>query len=173
MSLVFLGAQTASNSATLNFEGLISSTYDNYEIHLISIVPATDGAKIGLQCGTGGTPTYDTGSNYDWASFAQIVGGTGGNGASSDSAIYFTNGQSSGGNSAFSGVASFQDPNSASLKKYTHGTGVGSDTSGGRMLGWWHAGIYKSTTAVTAFRIKASSGNITSGVVRLYGVSES
>ena len=41
------------------------------------------------------------------------------------------------------------------------GTGAESQTA---------VGVYRSTTAVDAFRIQMTSGNITSGTIRVYGV---
>ena len=55
---------TANNTATnLAWTGL---TGDNYEAKCWGLVPATNGASVGIQFGEGGTPTWETAS-YEWA----------------------------------------------------------------------------------------------------------
>src|SRR5947207_2075820 len=63
-ALVFLEAHTASASASLDFTTFISSTYDDYLIEGVGIIPATDAVIFRAQVGTGGGPTYDTANNY-------------------------------------------------------------------------------------------------------------
>src|ERR1041385_3074854 len=64
--LVILEQHAASSSAQLDFTTFISSTYDDYVIEGVGIVPASSAVDLRLEVGTGGTPTYDTGSNYEW-----------------------------------------------------------------------------------------------------------
>ncbi len=61
-------------------------------------------------------------------------------------------------------------PGSAAYKQVT-GLLTGAGVSGQR-LAWVLNGAYESTTAVDAFQIRASTGNLASGIVRLYGFAK-
>src|SRR6185369_9561840 len=63
-SLVWLQRQTASASAQLDFTSFLSSTYTAYLFALTNIMPATTNTNLLMRVGTGGGPTYDSGTNY-------------------------------------------------------------------------------------------------------------
>lgn len=176
-ALVFLEAHTAANSAQLDFTTFISSTYDTYKIIGTELIVATNSDHLYLEVGTGGTPTYDTGNNYEWSGGQGTTGGTG---------IVAPDFASTGimrifatmANAAGYGFGSFEimacDLQSTSLRKTFYGTQHYVTSTGPKaILGAW-AGQWTTTgTAATALRFKASSGNITSGTIRIYGVSKS
>ncbi len=63
--MVEIKTQTASNVATIDFVNgvngvVLDDTFDDYELHISALVPATDDAFAWLRIGTGGTPTYQT-----------------------------------------------------------------------------------------------------------------
>jgi hypothetical protein len=171
-SLIFLEAHTASSSAALNFTASISSSYDEYEIELIGVVPATNGSAIGIQMSTNGGTSYDSSAIYWWQSYAMASGSQGGNGVSGASATvsYFTNNQGNGTGLAVNGRATLFSPLSTSLYKYLVGSFVGPASTGQR-IGWQYSGSYENLSAVNAFRIVTSSGNIAAGTVRCYGIA--
>ena len=49
--------------------------------------------------------------------------------------------------------------------------GYGTDGSNNSLYGGFAAGYFNTTTALTRFQFKMSSGNIDSGTIKLYGVS--
>lgn len=172
--LVLLEQHTASASASLDFTTCITSTYDDYLIELISIVPATNAALLQLLLSTNGGSTYDSGNNYNCAvrqespGFANILGG---------SAVAFaiktttmTNVASDGGVSG--SIKLFNPLSSTKNKNLTILAFVGNASDNNP---YYNAGggYYKSTTAVNAFRLIMSSGNIASGTARCYGIVKS
>lgn len=157
-----VSSQSVSAAASIDFTGL-EAGYD-YEVRIYNLVMATDNVNFLAQVGTGATPTYDTGSNYDWhqvyndgaaasGQFSagdtsmQIVGGTG-RGVGNDTHEYlqgeFTIYNPGGGvwQPHFAGRFFYRDSGSVLNQALPHGA-------------------YLSTTAVTAIRFLASSGNIT------------
>src|SRR3569833_11598 len=78
--LVLLEQHTASASASLVFTTCISSTYDEYQIQIVNLVPATNAVALYLAFSTDGGSTYDTTSgHYTWAQNYAIASSTGGN----------------------------------------------------------------------------------------------
>lgn len=170
---VLLEEHTASTSAALNFTTGITSDFDEYAIEIIEIVTATDNASITVQVSTDGGANYDaTSGHYAWQAWAMVSGGSGSNGSTSDTKITLIVSQTSGTNNTnFSGFYRLYNPGGASRKIIT-GVGTGWDSSGTRLISYTAGGSYLQTTAVNAFRIIASSGNLTSGTVRLFGVAK-
>lgn len=157
--MVLLATLTASNSAALNFTG-ITAAYDEYEIHFDHlIVAAAD--NFGLQFSTNGGSSYDTGANYTRAAF--------GAGVSTGNSILHINANATtflGTASPWSGKVSVIGPNQAANKCMVVGVmGALAQTPGPTN------GSYEITGAVNAFRIIAASGNLTSGKVRVYGIT--
>jgi hypothetical protein len=178
-SLVFLEAHTASASATLDFTTFISATYDTYLFEFVSLVMATNSVNLWMRMGTGGGPTYDAGANYSHDQFVWRAGGTGTGGGAAQNQIVldYTGGGDTIRNTtaALAGVqgsVTLWDPQSTALYKQLRGSVSYFDASNFRVTNDVR-GSYESVTAVTAVRFMASSGNITSGVVRVYGYTKS
>src|SRR5258706_4467449 len=72
--LVLLESHAASSSTTLDFTTFITSTYDEYVIEGVDIIAGTTASSILMRIGTGGGPTYDSGSNYAWTRSYQSIG---------------------------------------------------------------------------------------------------
>ena len=85
--LVLLEQHTASASASLDFTTGITSTYDQYIVEIIQIVPTTDAVPIALQVSTDGGSSYDTGNNYQWAAFRASNAGSATAGSSATDSI--------------------------------------------------------------------------------------
>lgn len=176
--LVLLESHTASSSTELDFTSSISSTYDEYVIEIINLQAATNAAAPLLQFSTNGGTSYDTSSIYDWGQINDQIGtGTaGGNGQSNHGGMVLF------GDSSGNGLLSTATPGMcASLKLYApldtsnfklvDGRGIAHFSGNSARFVFTFGGVYKSATAVNAFRLIMSSGNITSGIVRCYGVS--
>lgn len=175
--LMLLEEHTASSSSELDFTTCFTSAYDDYDIRIVDLVVGTAGATIELQCSTNGGSSYDTGSNYAWAVlYGTSGGGSGINNADSDTAIQLRNSGGSGapGNPVpLVAAMSVQGPLSAAAYKSFHGTlnaPAQADVGSGHYADICAlSGVYKSTTAVNAFRLLPSTGNFASGTVRVYG----
>ncbi len=171
-ALILLEQHTASSSATLDFTTGITSTYDDYIIRLIDVVPANSSVDLFFRVSTNGGSSYDTSSNYFWGwnyvpntGAAGIVQGTSATSITLFTAI--TNTARAGG---VNGTFNMFNPGSASIRKgFTYHV-VASQSSPvytGTGFGLWDV-----DTAVNAVRFFFSAGNIASGTIRLYGVAK-
>ncbi len=178
-SFVLLEQHTASSSATLDFTTCITSTYDEYQIELVNIIPATNAVSLWFRASTNGGSTYDSSSIYDFTGFRFNVGGATSTDAATSQAQIIMDGMNGGdfvSNSATRGICGTYrlfSPLSTSVHKVLNGGPITLlATSSAVMNGAQLASIYRSTTAVNAFRILFSSGNIASGIVRVYGIAK-
>jgi hypothetical protein len=172
-ALVLLEQHTASNSATLDFTTAISATYDEYAIEFINLVPVTDNAALWMRVSTNGGSTYDAGANYYNAlfSFQEAASATGGGGAA-QSQMIINGGYSSSANCNLYGSIKFFNPG-GSLFKGIIGNSMARFSAGdAHRVQWVIHGEYDITTAVNAFRFLNSSGNISSGIIRCYGIAK-
>jgi hypothetical protein len=178
-SFTLLEEHTANNSgtslnfATRNVTGQSGTTFqtdfDDYQIEVVSLLPATNGANIILRFSS------DSGSNYSWAATRNSAAGTAVGGSAGTTSIGLDNsgGQS---NSTTLGGAVFTvwvySPTNASFHPRVHWSGSINDGSGNPDVNVSGGGSYLSTTSVTTFEILASSGNLVSGTVRCYGIAK-
>lgn len=164
----------AGNSLELDFTSWFSAAFDDYLIEIVNLVPVNNAVQIQLQFSTNGGVSYDIGSNYvysalRWTSAASAAGGSTGTtsigldgGGGSD---LVTNTAANGG---LNGTYRLFGPGSAAFKFLRGETAF--LNSAGAYDGASVAAAYKVTSVVNAFRILASSGNLASGVVRVYGM---
>jgi len=178
-ALVLLEQHTASSSASLDYTSCITSTYDEYVVEMLGIVPATNNAEPYLRFSTDGGSTYDAGSSaYAWTIAFQLLGSTAsGNHAGTSSAIILFDdgsghGLSSSGLPGWAGRFHLYDPLSSVNWKEITGEGVAryGNAASSYMVNF--GGIYTSATAVNAFRFLFSTGNIASGTIRVYGIAK-
>jgi len=170
-ALVLLEQYTASASAQLDFTTFISSTYDDYLLELVNVLPATDAVDLRIRVGTGGGPTYDTGANYAWTHLYGYNATSGVEGAAG-AAFISIRGSVSNTVHGLSGSVRLYNPGATALNKvltYQTMAYVGAVTAFVMDTG---GGAYKSNTAVTALRFYFSAGNITSGTIRAYGIAK-
>lgn len=169
-ALILLEQHTASGSASLNFTASISSTYDDYIIKFISVVPATATQSLLWRVSTNGGSSYDASSNYYSSGIYVASGGATGSifSSATTSATVFTNIVDTASFGGVSGQANLFNPLSATDRKnatvdvYAAQASFVYRSSG--FLTW------VSTTAVDAFQFFFASGNIASGTIRVYGV---
>ncbi len=172
-ALVLLEQHTASASASLDFTTFISSTYDEYLIEGVGVVPATNAVNLVMRVGTGGGPTYDT-TNYNGSLRTDTGHNTGAAKTNNDAPGASFMVCKTIANNAGYGQVSFSlrltNPQSTSLHKHIYGMAMwhdGSEVYSGRALC-----LVSLTTALTAVQFFMSSGNIASGVIRAYGVAK-
>ena len=177
-SMVLLSTQTASNSSTISFTSGIDSTYDEYIFKFYNIHPGTDGARFTFQGDTG------TNTNYNQTITSSFFYAQ--QGESDDPLLAYGSGQdqaqatgfqdlslgidSDGNDSNCSGYLHIFNPSSSTFVKHFIG-----DTqivgNGYYSYGNYSAGYFNTTTAITRFQFKMSSGNIDAGTITLYGIS--
>lgn len=174
--LVFLQKQNASASATLDFASWYSATYDEYLIEFVSLVMANNSVNLLWRASTDTGATYDSGTNYAYDNFVFRSGGSATGGGAGQSALLvnysgttINNGTAA--QASISGWMRLYSPASTALNKLVEGMTTYFDSGGFRVANMFR-GAYESTTAMDAFRVLASSGNITSGSVRVYGVAK-
>jgi hypothetical protein len=172
--LVLLEQHTASASASLDFTTALTSTYDNYLIEFLGLLPATNGVAAQILVSTNGGSTWSTSSLYDYAgTFASTLPATGGIGASGTTACSLTGSTnvSSSGGGGLVGTFRLMNPGSTSLQKSFVGqVWIGLTDSNSYNIS--ESCVYKATTAVNAFQFKYSSGNIASGTIRVSGIAK-
>jgi hypothetical protein len=173
-SSVVLATATASGSATLDISGVFDDAlFARYELEILSLVPASSDVGLALRIGTGAGPTwqaggsaYETNASWQTNSVSVFLGGAG-------SGLFLTatgstNAVGNQSGSSVSGVIELANPSSAIVPlfnfrmRYLRPTGNG----GAAVLG---GGFYGTSGAITGLRLLFSSGNITSGSVRLIG----
>lgn len=173
-ALVLLEQHTASSSASLDFTTCISSTYDDYVIRLVNVLPASAGVNTLLgRFSTNGGSSYDSGTNYEYMTWYNSTGvNQGSNSATSVTAFQLVGTSISSTTLGVSGQIDIPGPLSASLNKavlyhlsYFH-------SSLSAIINQEGAGRYTSNTAVNAFQFLFNSGNIASGTIRCYGIAK-
>lgn len=170
-SVTLIQTLTASSSSSLAFTGLTSS-YGAFLIIIQNIVPASGSAYLTMVVGTGGTPTYQS-SSYQYIDNVTTTGANIARTASTSASLMAINSTLGGGNSSTAGLSGmFRIDNLAGSgnKKYLRGeysVDTGSVFAMGDYVGIWNGG----TTAITALKFAASTGNLASGTISLYGIS--
>lgn len=170
-SLIFLGSQTASASGSLDFTSLISATYDNYVFIVQDIIPASGGNNFLMRTSTDNGSSFSSGAaNYDYAG-NRVDAGTPTTlavGAQATSMQLATDVS----NTGLAGTITLINPlGTTAYKRVVSVLGFTSGTNG-KGTGQNMAADRNSTAAINAVRFFMSSGNISSGIIYMYGVKK-
>jgi hypothetical protein len=175
--MILLSTQTASGSASLSFTSGIDDTYDSYVFKFINMHPATNETQFAFQVDTGTNTSYN--QTITSSFFRSIHGEDDGT-----AALQYKTEQDQNQGTAFqkicinvgnendescAGTLTLFNPSSATFVKHfiAHtNTYRGEDFSETGFLG----GYVNTTTALTRVQFKMYSGNIDSGVIKLYGI---
>lgn len=175
-SFSLLTSVTASNSSEIDFNALFSSSYDIYWFELFGVVPVSS-SILYMHLGTGAGPTWIT-ANYNWTSAAVRALDAAQSYASSSTASEIRLTSVDTGN----GIAASTAGCSGSVVL------VGMNGSSNALLGYYdltlieqnqtfisavRGGFYQPAATFTSVRFLMSSGNISSGVFRAYGLKNS
>ena len=184
-SMIFIKKLTASASATLSFvdgsDGVVlDNTYKEYLFTFNNIHPATDGASFQFNLST------DSGSNYnvvktttsffaynneaDTSTSLSIDGATDLAQSTSDQILASNNGIGNDNDQSGSGYLQIFNPSSSVFVKHFLSRFqyyVDIDYTKENYI----AGYGNTTNSIDAVRFQMSSGNIDSGVIKLYGIS--
>jgi hypothetical protein len=183
-AMTLIKTLTASSSATLSFVDGASSvvlddTYDSYVFKFINIHPETDGAELEFQANAAGASGFNetiTSTSFE-ANHKEDDNETG--------LSYITGGDQAQG-TAFQGIQrNAYNTNDNGVCGTLHIYGISSTTfvkhfmsnmqsqqldNVGMSINYFHAGYFNLTAAIDEFQFKFSSGNMDSGVIKLYGI---
>ena len=177
-SLNLISTQTASSSSTISFTSGIDSTYKEYQFHFIDIHPATSSVLFTFQADTGTNTNYNqtiTSTNFR-AKHTEAGGSTGveyrtaRDQAQGTAFQQISEGIENDSDSSLSGTLHLFDPSDTTFVKHFISRCNGMIVNPGTQETYC-AGYFNTTTALTRVQFKFSSGNIDSGVIKLYGVS--
>jgi hypothetical protein len=176
--LVYLGAQTASSSSTLDLTSLISSTYNDYVIKVDGLRPSSDGADILLRTSANNGSSYNSGSNdYFWVgTMLTAPSTTAVQGDNADTSIKIAIGVSNDTNmGGVCGEIRLYNLNASVLQGIHYEMDYMNGTAGNTFRNFSGKGRRFAGTPVPldAIRILPSTGNLATGTIRLYGVSKS
>lgn len=169
-ALVLLEQHTASASASLNFTTCITSTYDDYVIELVNVLPATDAADLMLRMSTDGGSSYDSGANYSYIRVRVSVAATATAGGTGQTSLLLYTGTKNTSTWGIAGSIHLFSPLSTALFKQILWKATSIDSTSRAFRDG--SGAYEITTAVNAFQFLFSSGNIASGTIRVYGIAK-
>ena len=176
--LTLLGTGTASDSASLAFTSMMTSTYTVYLMVFEALLPATNGTLPYLYL------SEDNGSSYTTSDMRYIVpavfyvgsgspsGNSGNSEASGANFWRLTGGTlSNAANQGMSGhVWIYDTQNNSSLSRMAGTLIYSSDTTHNQLSANESYGNTVSATDKDAVKVEMNSGNIASGTVKLYGV---
>jgi len=173
-----LETQTASSSSTISFTSNIDSTYKEYIFKFYNIHPATNSTMFAFQVDTGTNTNYNQTITSTHFSVGHNEGDsdtiftyqTGMDQAQGTSFQKLGNNLGNGNDECLAGTLHLFDPSSTTFVKHFiarlaeyHNEDYAFDD--------YTAGYINTTTAITRVQFKFDSGNIDSGVIKLYGVS--
>ncbi len=179
-SLVLIATQTASSSSTISFTSGIDSTYKEYIFKFINIHPA-DVSEFQFNL------SADSGSNYNVTKTTTFFRPTHRENGADGGITYRTPAdlaQGTGFQSLTQALGDTAVDNDAGASGYLHLFNPSSTTfvkhfiaevqhvhNNDYSMDVFVAGYGNTTSAIDAVQFKASSGNIDSGTIKLYGVS--
>ncbi|SRR5216684_1310244 len=161
---ILLNTLTAASSATLADTTSMTSAYSSYEIILINVVPATNTVQLMLQVHSGGTfPATAYICSSAIFSGSTVTSGT--------PTTFFPLSHTSVVNSTpgISGKILVSSVNTSGLHMWNY---AGTQTQTGiTVFPFISTGYWNSAAVIDGFQILFSSGNITSGTVKIYGLT--
>jgi hypothetical protein len=177
-SLSLISTQTASSSSTISFTSGLDSTYKEYIFKFFNMHPANDTQEFQFNM------SADSGSNYNVTktttyfrtyhdeadSSTTLAYRTGNDLAQSTNFQMLADGVGNGNDECCSGTLHLFNPSDTTFVKhflsristYENNNGIRDN---------YVSGYGNTTSAVDAVQFKFGSGNIDSGVIKLYGVS--
>jgi hypothetical protein len=177
-ALNLISTQTASASASISFTSGIDSTYDSYVFKFIDIHPSVDQAAFQFNMSS------DSGSNYNVTKTSSMFRAYHNEADNSTALAYHPQqdlaqgtgfqtigyGIGTDNDQSLSGELHLFEPSSTTFVKHFMATCnlyEAGDFSQQQFLG----GYGNTTSAVDAIQFKMDSGNIDSGIIKMYGVA--
>ena len=176
-ALTLLQTQTASSSATIDFTSNIDSTYDAYMFKFYDIHPATDGALFNVNFRDGGSSFDATKTTTQFRAYHNEAGSAtslayeAGRDLAQGTGVQTIGADSGNDNDqCTSGTLHLFSPSSTTfVKHFISRLSVAHQSD--YIIDVFTAGYCNTTTAIDGVQFSMSSGNIDSGVIKLYGIS--
>jgi hypothetical protein len=177
-ALNLISTQTASSSATLSFTSGIDSTYKEYIFRYYNMHPATNGAKLQFNgSDDSSSHSYDITKTttffqayHDEAGSDTSLGYSAANDLAQGTGFQNLNQIGSDNDQSGCGTLHLYDPSNTTFVKHFTIDAQTADPDD-YSVNAFVAGYFNTTAAITAIQFKMDSGNIDSGVIKLYGVS--
>ena len=181
-AMTLIKTLTASSSATLSFLNGTSSvvfddTYDSYVFKFYDIHPASDDRDFGFQVDVGTGTSYAqtiTSSSFlaehtEGGSSGSLAYNTSRDQANGTANQIIASGVGNDNDQACSGELTIFSPSSGTFVKHFMST---SNVAHNNQFtqNWFIAGYINTTTALTRVQFKFNSGNIDSGIIKMYGI---
>ena len=181
--MTLISEQTASSSASISFS--LDNSYDKYEFKFIDINAQTNGANFQFNFSTDGGSNYNvtktssffiaqnrengTNSSLQYQRFRRDLAQS-----TSDQRLS-SEGAGDDNNQNLNGSLNIYNPSSSVFVKHYIGNSANRKYSSNQLtylqMTSYYAGYGNTTSAINAVQFKYASGNIDSGVIKLYGVS--
>ena len=179
-ALNLISTQTASSSSTISFTSEIYSTYKEYIFKFYNIHPSANAGKFRLIGSTDGGSSYGVATTTSM--FEALVDESGSNAtvryedgddvAQSTSAFPISTGIGSDNDESLSGFLHLFEPSSSTfVKHFLTSTNLVNGSGTPYTVSTRVGGYFNTTSAIDAVQFSMSSGNIDSGVIKLYGIS--
>ena len=171
---ILLATRVASNSPNLNFTELNNFIYSEYELDFEDLLVAVDGTRVVLLTSSNAGASYDAGpTDYDYANMFIESGADPANDTTLGASALHLVGASVGlGNAAgelgINGTIRILNAMRAASKTTVMGH-LSASTSAGRLVNSLISGRRLLAQDTDALRIRAITGNLLSGTVRLFG----
>ncbi len=167
-------SQTASNQASVDFTSGLTSSYKLFKLYITGLqCVISGGSYVKILCSTNGGSTYDTGANYSFNT--QYYGSDASNdwtrATSANDLKWLHNAVPSSLTSTDTGSSEILITGLSSSAQYKQFRCISSTNIGSIMFEFNSGGSYNVATAVNAFRISHSTGNIFLGTFSLYGLT--
>ena len=178
-AMTLLETQTASSSSTISFTSNIDSTYDEYVFRFYDIHPSVDGEKCGFQANASGgsgynetmtTTFFHCAHNESDSDAGPLEYEAGYDLAQGSTFQRITRNTGNANDECWSGYLHLFNPSSTTFVK--HFIAVTQSIQGNEYSdNSFIAGYFNTTSAIDEIQFKMESGNIDSGVIKLYGIS--
>ena len=175
---VLLATETASSSATLSFTSGIDSTYDEYVFKFINLHIQTDNRNLMMNMSIDGGDNYNvTKTTTQFATYhnegdtaTALEYRAGLDLAQSTADQNLSNGVGNDNDQSVSGEMHLYNPSSTTFVKHFTSTFQAVEQQD-MSFNSFIAGYANTTSAVDAIVFKINSGNIDTGVIKMYGVT--
>jgi len=176
-SMNLISTQTASSSATLSFTSGIDDTYDEYVFKFYNIHPQTDNAEFQFNFRDGGsaydatkTTTFFYADHREDDAGASLAYDTGRDLAQGTGVAKISRQVRNHNDSGLNGEFNLFSPSSTTFVKHFIAKN-NHVLEGDASINVFTAGYANVTAAIDGVQFSFSSGNIDSGVIKLYGIS--
>ena len=172
--LILLASYAPTNVLTQDVTSVLSSTYDIYLIELDDMINVTNSTNLNVQVSVDNGVSWIAGTNYVAANFRSDSGFATSAGGSSGAANFtICAGQdNTSANQSSATTLLIRNANSAIWKTISIITSTWW-TSSSIMTSRTGACVVKATGAINALRFQYSSGNISSGIIKIYAIANS